>query len=331
MTAQATPQVWFSRSQVVSPLAVAVQTGRLQDAFAGIGITPQSTTDHPDPDIRRAYFDHSLAWSFRQGGSLPALWARSNGAATRLIGLSWNNEFQAIVTLLSTGIGSARDLSGRRYAVPHFSPLGVDLAAPFALKGLLSARAAEDLDIADVELVDVASAGRDGGNPLGGFALGPLQPLPAEAIALLRGEVDAIYVKGVEGVRVANAIRASIVSEFGTHPDPWIRLGAGNPRPLTIGTVFARERPDLVDLLLTTLGEIAPWAAAHPEAAVDALAEIHQSSRQAVRAALGPDIGKHLGVSLGDGELVLLERYKRRLLDWNILTNDFSISDWVAR
>jgi ABC-type nitrate/sulfonate/bicarbonate transport system substrate-binding protein len=324
------PQIWFSRSQVVSPLAVAVQTGKLQAAFAGAGIDLQSTTDHADPDIRRAYFDHSIPWSFRQGGSLPALWARSNGAASRLIGLSWNNEFQAIITLPSTGIKSAKDLDGRRFAVPHFSPLGVDLSAPFALKGLLSARAAEGLDASGVELIDVAAAGRGDANPLGQFALGPLQPLPAEAIALLRNEVDAIYVKGVEGVRVANAIRASIVSEFSAHPDPWIRLGAGNPRPLTIGSVFASERPDLLSLLLTTLGNIVEWAAQNPEAAIDALSEIHQSSRQAVRAALGPDIGKHLTLTLKDEELLLLDRYKRQLLDWNILTNDFSISDWVA-
>ncbi|MDB5712923.1 MAG: desulfurase [Sphingomonadales bacterium] len=324
------PQIWFSRSQVVSPLAVAVQTGKLQEAFSGLGIELQSTTDNADPDIRRSYFDHSIPWSFRQGGSLPALWARSNGAASRLIGLSWNNEFQAIITLQSTGIKSAKDLDGRRFAIPHFSPLGVDLSAPFALKGLLSARATEGLDTSGIELVDVAAAGREGTSPLGGFALGPLQPLPAEAIALLRNEVDAIYVKGVEGVRVANAIRASIVTEFSAHPDPWIRLGAGNPRPLTIGSLFAEERPDLVTLLLTTLGQIAPWAAQNPEAAVGALAEIHQSSKQAVRAALGPDIGKHLTVTLKDEELLLLERYKRQLLDWNILTNDFSISDWVA-
>lgn len=327
---QTTPQIWFSRSQVVSPLAVAVQTGRLQDAFSGAGITLQSTTDNPDPDIRRAYFDHSIQWSFRQGGSLPALWARSNGAASRLIGLSWNNEFQAIITLPSTGIKSARDLDGRRFAVPHFKPLGVDLAGPFALKGLLSARAVEGLDTSNIELVDLAAAARDDTNPLGEFVLGPLQPLPAEAVALLRNEVDAIYVKGVEGVRVANAIQASIVSEFSSHPDPWVRLGAGNPRPLTIGSVFADERPDLVTLLLTTLGDIAPWAAQNPEAAVDALAEIHQSSKQAVRAALGNDIGKHLSVTLTDEELVLLERYKRQLLEWNILTNDFSVSDWVG-
>ena len=142
-----TPQIWYSRSPVVSPLAVSVRSGRLQDAFAARGIELSSTTDNKDENIRRAYFDHHLEWSFRQGGNVPAVWARSNGAASRLIGLSWNTEFQAILTLPSTGIRNAKDLTGRRYAVPHFAPLGVDLAAPFALKGLYSARAAEGLDI----------------------------------------------------------------------------------------------------------------------------------------------------------------------------------------
>ena len=162
------------------------------------------------------------------------MWARSNGAASRLIGLSWNQEFQGILTLPSTGIDSAKALSGRRYAVFHDDPLGVDLPAPFALKGLLSARAAEGLDISDVEIVDIRASELNDGNGLGSFAIRTPHALPPEAVALLRGEVDAIYAKGVEGVRLANTIGASIVSEFSNHPDPWIRLGAGNPRPLTI-------------------------------------------------------------------------------------------------
>jgi ABC-type nitrate/sulfonate/bicarbonate transport system substrate-binding protein len=324
------PQIWYSRSPVVSPLAVAVRTGRLQKAFAAHGVTLQSTTDNPDPAVRRAYFDHHLEWSFRQGGNVPAIWARSNGARSRLIGLSWNTEFQAILALPGSGIHNARDLTGRRFAVPHFAPLGVDLAAPFALKGLHSARAAEGLDIAGVELIDIATQ-RGQESPLGKFALGGVQGLVPEVLALARGEVDAIYVKGVEGVVRANAIGAVIVSEFGNHPDPWVRLGAGNPRPLTIGEAFVRERPDLTDLLLETIRDIGPWASAHRDAATDALAEDHKSSRQAVDVALGEDIGAQLGLTLRDEDLERFERYKNLLLDWKIIQKDFSVQDWVER
>jgi ABC-type nitrate/sulfonate/bicarbonate transport system substrate-binding protein len=323
-------QIWYSRSPVVSPLAVSVRTGRLQKAFADHGITLASTTDHADESIRRAYFDHHLEWSFRQGGNVPALWARSNGAKSRLIGLSWNTEFQAILTLSGTGIRNARDLTGRRFAVPHFAPLGVDLAAPFALKGLYSARAAEGLDISGIELVDIPTE-RGKQSPLGKFALGGVQGLVPEVLALVQGKVDAIYVKGVEGVVRANAIGAVIVSEFGDHPDPWVRLGAGNPRPLTIGEAFVRERPDLVNLLLDTIHEIGPWATANRDAAIDALAEDHKSSRQAVSVALGDDIGAQLGLSLRDEDLERFDRYKKLLLDWNILQKDFSLSDWIER
>jgi len=325
-----TPQIWYSRSPVVSPLAVAVRTGRLQKAFAEHGVTLASTTDHADEAIRRAYFDHHLEWSFRQGGNVPALWARSKGARSRLIGLSWNTEFQAILTMPGTGIHTARDLTGRRFAVPHFVPLGVDLAAPFALKGLHSARAAEGLDIAGVELVDIATE-RGKVSPLGRFALGGVQGLVPEVLALVQGKVDAIYVKGVEGVVRANAIGAVIVSEFGNHPDPWVRLGAGNPRPLTIGEAFVRERPDLVHVLLETIRDIGPWASANRDAAITALAEDHKSSRQAVEAALGPDIGAQLGLTLRDDDLERFDRYKNLLLDWKIIQSDFSISDWVER
>lgn len=328
----ATPApIWYSRSPVVSPLAVAVRTRKLHSAFQEHGIELASTTDHADESVRRAYFDHHLEWSFRQGGSVPAIWARSNGAATRLIGLSWNQEFQAIITLPSTGIKNAKDLTGRRYAVPHYAPLGVDLAAPFALKGLLSARASEGLDIAGVELVDLPWPDRSAPHPLGNFSLGGVQAHGAEATALIQGKIDAFYVKGVEGISLANAIGASIVTEFGTHPDPWVRLGAGNPRPLTIGTTFVRERPDLVDVLLKTIKDIGPWASGNRDAAVDALADDHRASRNAVSVALGDDIGIHLGLTLKDEELELFQRYIDQLISWKIITKPVSVADWVEK
>lgn len=328
----ATPnQIWYSRSPVVSPLAVAVRTRKLQSAFLEHGVEVASTTEHEDEAIRRAYFDHHLEWSFRQGGNVPAIWARSNGAATRLIGLSWNQEFQAIITLPSTGIKTVKDLTGRRYAIPHYAPLGVDLAAPFALKGLLSARGAEGLGIDDVELVDLPWPDRKAPSPLGKFSLGGFQPHLAEATALIQGKIDAFYVKGVEGISLANAIGASIVIEFGSHPDPWIRLGAGNPRPLTIGTAFVHERPDLVDVLLKTINDIGPWASNNRDAAIDALAEDHGASRKAVGIALGDDIGSHLGLSLKDDELQLFQRYIDQLVSWGIITDTVSVADWIDK
>lgn len=335
--AETSPSIWYSRSPVVSPLAVAVRTGKLQQAFSQQGIELSSTTENADENIRRAYFNHHLAWSFRQGGNVPALWARSTGAASRLIGLSWNEEFQGIITLPSTKITNAKELTGRRFGVPHFSPPGidVDLTAPFALKGLVSARAAEGLDIDGVELVDLplvpanpvfnkgASDGL-GRFSLGGFGAGP------QVAALFRGEIDAFYVKGVEGVALANAIGASLVTEFGSHPDLWIRLGAGNPRPLTIGEEFLHKRPDLAQLLVRTLTDIGPWATRHKDEAVRALALDHKASEQAVLAALGDDIGAHLTLRLDEAELAAFDRYKKLLVEWKIIKNDFPLAGWVA-
>jgi ABC-type nitrate/sulfonate/bicarbonate transport system substrate-binding protein len=329
------PQIWYSRSPVVSPLAVAVRTGKLQQAFAQEQIEIASTTEHADETIRSSYFNHHLAWSFRQGGNVPALWARSQGAATKLIGLSWNTEFQALITLPDRGIRNAKDLTGRRYGVPHFAPFGVDLLAPFALKGLVSARAAEGLDIDGVELVDLPVETRvkpydpNKGDGLGKFSLGGFGANPQIA-ALFQGKIDAFYVKGVEGVALANAIGASLVSEFGSHPDLWVRLGAGNPRPLTIGDEFVATRPDLVGVLLNTVRSIGPWATGHREDAIRALAADHKASENAVRVALGEDIGAHLGISLKDDELEAFERYRNLLKDWKIIEGDFSLSEWVA-
>ncbi len=76
----------------------------------------------------------------------------------------------------------------------------------------------------------------------------------------LRGEVDAIYVKGTAGISVANLIGAVEVAEFGFHPDPKIRINSGSPRVLTVDELLADERPDLVARLLESIYKASDWA-----------------------------------------------------------------------
>ncbi|RJF86331.1 ABC transporter substrate-binding protein [Oleomonas cavernae] len=321
--------VWYSRSPAVAPLSVAVRNGWLDEAFAAVGIPLKSTMDHRDEQVRRAYFDHHIFWSFRQGGSGPALWARSQGAATRLIGLTWNTEFQGIISRPGSGIRSAGDLTGRRYGVPRYAPLGFDVSAAFAIKGLVSGRGAEGLTHEGVDLVDLPLAPPGAAVGLGRFGLGGFQAYAAEARALLDGRIDAFYVKGGEGVAIANAIGASLVCEFGAHPDRWIRLGAGNPRPLTIGEEFCRRRPDLVDVVIREFNKVPAWARENPDEALRVVARESRVSEQAMAVSLGEDIGSHLGLSLDAEGLAAFDRYKKLLVDWSLLERDFSFDEWV--
>lgn len=331
MTARITPQsVWYAHSPAVAPLIIALRKGWLEGTLAREGISLQSVNGHGDAGVRRSYSDHHLSFQLRQGGNVPAMWARSNGAATRLLGLTWTQEFQAVVTLPSTGIKTAKDLTGRRYAVPRFAPLGYQVLAPFAIRGLINSRAAEGLDIAGIELVDVP-VGRDAaGGGLGAYGPKRLAIYADEALALLRGDVDAFYVKGSEGIAAASFIGATIVSEFGFHPDIEIRTNAGTPRPLTVDQTFIDNRPDLLDYLVGDIALSGLWASQNRAEAIGILARENNIGEDYASLALGADLSTAVGLTLEPDELKTFDRYKQFLLDWKFIDTDFSLDDWVA-
>lgn len=331
MTATISPQsVWYAHSPAVAPLIIALRKGWLEGTLAREGISLQSVNGHSDPDIRRSYSDHHLSFQLRQGGNVPAIWARSNGANTRLLGLTWTQEFQAVVTLPSTGIKTARDLTGRRYAVPRFAPLGYQVLAPFAIRGLINARATEGLDIAGIELVDVPVGRNPEAGGLGKFGPKRLAIYADEALALLRGEIDAFYVKGSEGIAAASFIGASVVSEFGFHPDIEIRTNAGTPRPLTVDQTFIDNRPDLLNYLVGDIALASLWASQNRAEAIGILARENNIGEDYASLALGADLSTAVGLSLAPDELQTFARYKQFLLDWKFIDRDFSLDEWVA-
>ncbi len=72
----------------------------------GDGLDVGILQDGP-PELARHHFDHQLVGLFREGGNVPALAARAEGAPTRLIGLTWIDEWQKILVRPDSGITSA--------------------------------------------------------------------------------------------------------------------------------------------------------------------------------------------------------------------------------
>lgn len=332
MTRDTTPgDIWYTRCPVPTPVGLAAQLGLLEETFAREGLRLNSIIDSTDPAIRSSHFDHHLAWSFRHGGNVPPIRARSEGRATRLVGITWTDEFQAIVTLPGTGIRSTRDLVGRRFGVPRRPDGIVDFMAATALKGLASALSLEGLAPDQVEIVDIALADSvlEARERPDLFGLRGRLPFAAEAIALLRGEVDAIYVKGTGGITAANFLAAHTVAEFGFHPDPKIRINSGSPRVLTVDERLAEDRPDLVTRLLETLTRAGAWAEEHPDEARRFVARETRSSEEVVRAANGPDLHRSLGIALDPEPIAAIGHYKDFLFAQGFLAGDFAIDDWV--
>jgi len=333
MTSNAISEIWYTRCPVPTPVGLAAQLGYLEDGFRSEGVTLKSIIDSPDRNIRQSHFNHTLDWSFRHGGNVPPIRARSEGRRTRLVGITWTDEFQAIITLPGTGIKTTRDLKGRRFGIARRPEGIVDFMRATALKGLISALSLEGLSISDVEIIEIALtdsvlASQEGPSL---FGLKRRQAYGEEIAALLRGEVDAIYVKGTAGINVANLIGAVQVAEFGFHPDPKIRINSGSPRVLTVDELLAEERPDLVRKLIEAIFKASAWAEAHPEETRRFVARESGATEEQVLAANGPDIHRHLGLGLEPDLVDAVEHYKNFLRDFGFLAGDFDIGEWVDR
>ena len=326
-------EIWYTRCPVPTPVGLADQLGWLSEAFAAEGIALKSIIDSPNRDIRQSHFNHTLDWSFRHGGNIPPIRARADGRKTRLVGITWTDEFQAILTLPGTGIKTIRDLVGRRFGVEKRPDGIVDFQRAISIKGLVSALSLEGLSVKDVEIVEVERKDSvlDSREDPALFGLKRRQSHFAEVAALVRGEVDAIYLKGTPGIQIANFIGAHKVAEFGFHPDPLIRVNSGSPRLLTVDELLAEERPDLVSTLIATIHRASNWAELHPEETRRFVARESSASEEQVLAANGPDLHHHLGLGLEPELIEAVSYYKDFLLEWGFLKSDFDVHAWVDR
>jgi len=161
------------------------------------------------------------------------------------------------------------------------------------------------------------------------FGLRRRQPYARESAALLRGEVDAFFVKGAEGVVAANALGAVALAEFGRHPDFKVRINNGTPRTLTVDEALVRDRPDLLLALLQQVQRADDWARSHHDETLRFVARDIGVSEEAVVVSSGADVHRQLGLSLAPALLEALAHFKQFLLEHGFLPADFDIGDWI--
>ncbi len=336
MTPAPTPTtaISFARSPVPTPLGIAVHLGWLNGELSADGVAVKSLHElHPG---EQAHSDYTLRHSLRQGGSVPAIWARSGGANTRVIGLSWVDEAQLLITRANSGIHSVGDLRGRRIGLPSRTYEAIDIFRATALRGVLNILRSENMHFREVKLVDIAAAlvpvsNPDATPPQHERSIAPLlwNDYAAECAALLRGDVDAIYVKGAQGLEAAHLIHARTIIDIGCHPDPLLRNNNGTPRPLTVNAEVLAQHPDIVAGFLQLVSSAGDWARTHPAETFRYVSQETGAPEEWVHLAYGEKLHQHLGIGLEPDAIRSLGQFKDFLLEWGFLQNDFDVWDWI--
>lgn len=327
--------LWYTRCPVPTGLGIALQKGWLEENFRAHKTVVKSLRESNDKAVRESHFDHTLQNSVRHGGNIPAIWARSAGRETRVLGLSWADEVQLILTRPDSGIREPKDLKGRRFGLPKWQNVQIDFARAQAIRGLENALRLNGLEVSDAELVDyVITSGQSdapaeriagtqtfGGRRSGGHA--------RELVGLLRGEVDAIFLKGASAAHLANLFDLHTVIDTGSHPDPLIRSNNGTPRTLTVDQNLIENHFDAAVRIVDQVLSAEQWAWTHPEETRQFLARESNSSEYWVAVAYGTDAHLRLRTNLDEVSIAALQDFSNFLHRWQFLPNAVDVHAWI--
>jgi ABC-type nitrate/sulfonate/bicarbonate transport system substrate-binding protein len=331
-------QLWFTRCPVPTATGLAYKLGWLTREFADDGITISTLQDAPrELGLGRHHYDHQLPSLIREGGNVLAIPARAQGAPTRLVGLTWIEEWQSILVRPDSGISEAKDLEGKRLALPSYveNPIaehvrGTSIARAMSLHGYKGALAYAGLTFDDVEFVEVCN----------GSGWGPARSIPRtqdsidglwDVQALANGKVDAVYVKGASAVDAARRAGVVVGIDLDRIPNPWFRVNNGTPRPITVHEDLLENHFDLVVRFLEQTLRAADWAADNLDDVLDVLQTETFGSREAVAAAYRDGFHKSLHPDLSDDRVNLFEQQKKFLWLHGFSDRDFSLDAWIDR
>ena len=318
--------IWFTRCPVPTATGLAYKLGWLDDEFKADGLAVKTLQDHRD--LGRHHYDHELTTLIREGGNLLAIPAKAQGANTRLVGLTWIDEWQTILVRPDSGISSPADLRGKRLALPAFKPQdiaenrrGRSIARGMSLAGYKGALASAGLGLEEVTLVEVGGGSNGGQENLGRLWDGILE--------LKEGKVDAVYVKGAAAAEAAREHGVIVGIDLDKLPEKRFRVNNGTPRPITVHQSLIDEHFDLLARFLAQTLSAAHWAKTHLAEVKTILQGETRAGDAGVTEAYRDNFHLHLAPDLSSERVALFRQQKNFQLIHGFLDRDFDYDAWI--
>lgn len=239
---------------------------------AGATLTPLSTL--PDGQAPVAHARHDQTWQVRDGGNIPALWARADHADTVLVGSTHVQAGGQLVVRVEDDIRRVQDLAGRRFGLSKsLDTRRVDWWRANSQRNAGLALSLAGLGWDEVETVDVehghpAQSARATHDWEGRSKQDIVFKLPftPEFGALAEGRVDAIYTTQGRASIYERSGRFRVIEDLARYPD-WTLQLAASPYTLAVSPALARERRDVVVAWLRANLRAARWITVNPDAA----------------------------------------------------------------
>lgn len=326
-------QVAYTICPVLVGSHVAVQKGWLAEELAKVGVTPRYLRSLPY-DNWLSHFTHTLPNSFRDGGNIPAIWTRSQGVRTRLVGLTFSGNGGCILVLADSDIHRISDLKGRKIGLyQRHNSDRVDFWRATAERGILLALGLGGLDRKDVEIVDLQEPGPDypSTEPSQSPAhfnkrarLGSLYSV--EPDALLSGKVDAIYSNRGRAQTLEAEGKTKVIADLGLSPD-WTVQVANSPYTITVSEDLAQNHPEIVTAYLRAAVRGGRWVNGNHAAAGTLFSTVtsYWTGTDAAQEISGYDFVPNLSRK----NIAGIEIEKKFLLEHGYMANDFDVQEWV--
>lgn len=316
-------RIWLVRSPVPAASSIAWSLGWMEREFAPDGIAVDWLREDR---LRIAERDHDgmVRSLFREGGNIPALAARALGAETRVIGLTWIDERQAIMVRPGQNVLEPAQLKGLRFALPGYvSTRGASVVRGMSLHGIKSALRLGGLALEDVRFVDVPTPQVDFSEPQ------MMQRMWSGLQALADGRVDAVYVKGAAAAEAAQELGLEVGIDLDAYPSRMTRVNNGTPRPIVTHRRMIEEHFDIVVRFLLCSLRAADWAAGHLAELRYILARETFSGPVGVEAAYREGFHRALHPDLSPERIDMLRLQEQFLRLHGFLENAVDIDAWV--